>query len=74
MRKTTFCFSPDFLERKLSLSSIGYSPAPAYVQSMTMTDGPSNPPPTLPPTGPSPTDPINPDPGPGDPGSPTDPY
>ena len=72
MRKTRrFCFSAEYLERKLSLSTIGYSPAPALVQDTTMTDGPSTPPP---PTDPSPTDPTAPAPAPGDPGSPTDPY
>ena len=71
MRKThRFCFSQEFLERKLSLSTIDYSPAPALVQDTMMADGPTTPPPT----DPLPTDPSAPAPAPGDPGSPTDPY
>ena len=73
MRKThRFCFSPEFLERKLSPSGMGFAAALAPVQVVMIEEGPSLPPaPT--PTDPDAPEPITPDPAPGGPGGPIDP-
>lgn len=71
MRKTRkFACVLESLDPKLSLSSLGYTPAVAVVQAY---DDPCDPAPPDPGPDPGPTEPITPNPCPGGPGGPIDP-